>query len=981
MGETEPRQRSDTDIEATAVGAAIPITISGLACRLPGATTVDRFWDLLIGGVDAIADPPAWRGPRRPGGYLSDVECFEPRFFGVSGHEAAAMDPQQRILLETVWHAMHDAHVDATALAAVTTGVFVGASNEDYAHLVRRDGAVDSYTLTGTSRTFLANRVSHILGLSGPSMVVDTGQSSSLTALHTAVTCLRSGDCDVAVVAGVHLNLDPQTDDVLDSLGVLSPTHRCRTLDSTADGIVRGEGVGVVILTTGAHQHLFGRAPYASVVATAVGHDAAAGSLTTSSSQAQARLLDAVYAETVHPDQLGYLELHGTGTRVGDPIEIDAVTAVLGSARTAADPLWVGSVKTNIGHLEAAAGIAGVIKVALSIQHGQIPPNLHFHRSAPAIDLPGSGLDVPITVQPWRGRPSERYGAVTSLGLGGSNAHVVLAGCDPVEHTASAVFPAPLLVSGSDHATLRVQAGRLRAHLAACDPTTVAARAWQTLRDPHGPVRIGSAVRDRADALLQLSSLAAGDLPADTVIERPAPGEVVFTFPGQGMQKPGMSTALYRAYPAFAEAFDKTADILNGLVERDIVDLLWQDADLDRLDYAQPLLFAIQTGLLGLLASFGITPDIVLGHSQGEITAAYAAGVLSLEDACLLVRDRGRLIDSLPPTGAMLATMASVDQVNKILPTFPTIDIAGMNGPSNTVLAGPSADLPAMAEEFRLRGIHTRTLRVARAGHCSLMRPISDELATAASRVAWMRPPQGAPRLISCLDGAEVAVDAVDTFDWPGHWAWHLCRPVRYADAVDRAHLLGGRWFVEVGPGHSLTTMTTDCLDGEVLATPLMDGDREVDAFVTAIAQAAAGGYRLNPHPATMHTDVPHYEFARNRYWYKGFDPGRADPTISAGVVTPPIRATVDPALGSAEKNSPPITELVEDLVNAAISGDITSADLDRSFTDIGLDSRAAVALRTALNRRLGRQLPRTLLFDYPSPRSLVDYLISETDT
>ncbi|MEY9876245.1 acyl transferase domain-containing protein [Streptacidiphilus sp. MAP12-33] len=454
-----------------ALPAEEPIAVVGMACRFPGADDLTGFWRMLGRGGEAIAPGTGFRDGRRSGGYLRDVEHFDAAFFGITATEAAAMDPQQRLLLELSWHALEDARLVATE--GGPTGVFVGCCSDDYALLSRASGAVDAWTMTGTSRTFLANRVSYAFGFTGPSTVVDTGQSSSLAALHQGVAALRRGECATALVAGVQLNLSPVGDALIEELGAMSPTGRCHTFDSHADGIVRGEGAGVLVLKPLGAARADGDRIYCTVLATALNNDGGGVTLTSPRQEAQQELLaEACRRAGVAPSAIGYVELHGTGTRAGDPVEARALGHVLGQDRPAERPLLVGSVKTNIGHLEAAAGLAGLIKTASALYHRQLPPTLNHRRPNPDIDLAGLRLKVCTRRTPWPGTDGPLLAGVSAFGLGGTNVHAVLSACDDAagpEGRAGAGGDArvvPVVVSARDEAALRAQAAALAAFVA-----------------------------------------------------------------------------------------------------------------------------------------------------------------------------------------------------------------------------------------------------------------------------------------------------------------------------------------------------------------------------------------------------------------------------------------------------------------------------------------------------------------------------------
>jgi acyl transferase domain-containing protein len=942
------------------------VAVVGMACRLPGAPDLAAFRRLLRGGRDAIGPGTGRRAGRRAGGYLGDdVECFDAGFFGVGPVEAAAMDPQQRLLLELAWHALEDARRAPGALRGSPTGVWVGACADDYTWLTRSAGPPGAYTLTGTGRAFLANRISYLLGLHGPSVVVDTGQSSSLVAVHQAVQALRLGECATAIVAGVQLNLAAEADQVVEALGALSPTGRCRTFDAAADGIVRGEGAGVLVLRPLADALRDGDRVYCTVRGSAVTNDGRGDGLTAPSVDAQAAVLERAHRQAgVDPAGVGYVELHGTGTALGDPVEAAALGRVLGGCRAPGAPLWVGSVKTNIGHLEGAAGIVGLIKTACAVHDGELPASLNYREPNPRIDLDRLGLRVCDRPRPW---PAGAVAAgVSSFGLGGTNCHVVLGVAPRPPSPRTAARPVPVLVSGRDEAELASAATRLAETLD--DGPPVAAIGWSTVTT-RTPDRYRAAVcaTDPAGLRRGLRTLARDPAaPGDGVLTGRAGGTVAFLFPGQGMQRAGMGRRLYTGFGAFATAFDDACAALEPELGTRVVDAVWGDGvgggggdRLDRLDLAQPVLFALEVALYRLLESFGVVPDVVLGHSQGEIAAAHVAGALSLADAATLVVRRGRLIASLPPGGAMVAVQADEAEVRAAVADEPgVVGIAAVNSPRSVVVSGAERAALRVAERFERSGRRTRRLRIAAAGHSPLMEPIAGALREAASGI---RPGRGdGPAVVSTLtgrvlDGAELAS--------PEHWARHLCGTVRFAPAVATAHRRGARLFVEVGPGGALTTMVGECPGaGAELRYAPMAGEDEVGGVLGAAAAAAVVGVDVDwaavagTDPGRV--DLPLTAFRRDRHWL-------GEQARPAARPTAPARPAWD---GDVEG-------LVLRSTLQVLGGEPDELDTELSFRDLGVDSRMAVELRDQLARATGRALPTTVLFDHPTPAALIDAL------
>ncbi|MFE3146070.1 type I polyketide synthase [Streptomyces sp. NPDC059218] len=963
-----------------------PLAVVGLSCRFPGADSPAAFWRLLLDGADTVGPPPAWRAEgRSEGGYLDGVDLFDAELFGVPPQEAAAMDPQQRLLLELAWEALEDARTAPDALAGTSTGVFVGAGGDDYAHLTRTRGTADIgvYTMTGTGRAFLANRISYTLGLRGPSMVVDTGQSSSLTALHQAAAGLRRGECVLALVGGVQLNLSAESEEAVRQLGALSPSGRCRTFDAAADGIVRGEGGGMAVLKPLDTALADGDRVYCVLRGSAVNSDGRGESLTAPDAGAQRQVLaEACRRAGVAPTEVAYVELHGTGTRLGDPVEAAALDAVHGQGRPAGRPLLVGSVKTNIGHLEAAAGMAAFVKTALSVHHGLIPPSLHLRTPNPAVDP--ARLRVCQDVTPWPAHPEGRRTAgISSFGLGGTNCHVVVDRVPgTVDPAADEPGPPPVacwVLSGASEAALRGQAARLAGLLEASAPPGPADAAF-SLATTRAVLRHRAAVvGDGPEALRdRLRALATGE-PREGVLQGAAGrGGTAFLFPGQGMQRAGMGRRLHETYPVFARAFDEAAEAMETPLGTRLHTLMWEREDwLDELRYAQPALFAMETALYRLLESWGLVPDLVLGHSQGEIAAAHVAGVLSLEDAAAFVVERGRLIASLPPGGAMTALRATEEEARAVLAGIcGQVAIAAVNSPRSVVISGDREAVDEVCAHFARLGRRGRRLRISRAGHSPLMEPVRDELLAFAGSLTW-KPPTG-PTVVSTLTGHPATGTDLVT---PAYWAEHLCRAVRFGDAVRTAHDRGARFFVEAGPGHGLITMVGETVDGgdETLVAPLAEPDER--AGVASLAgHAHLRGLRLDAHAVhgahARRTDLPTYAFQRRRHWLDApTGPARTpSPAPPPGTPAAPPRRRVTPATVSA---------LVADGLRGVLGAPQDSpVETSLAFTDLGLDSRMVMALRTRLAERTGLRLPPTLLFDFPTPdllsRELAERLRSQ---
>ncbi|WP_322769389.1 type I polyketide synthase, partial [Frankia sp. Cr1] len=788
-----------------------PIAIIGMGCRFPLANGPDEFWKLLLDGVDAIREvpPDRWNAdelydadPAAPGkmitrwgGFLDDVDRFDREFFGISPREASAIDPQQRLLLEVAWEALEDAGQVTTALAGTDTGVFVGVSSYDYALLqAPRLGGIDAYYGTGIALSVAANRISYQLDLRGPSLVVDTACSSSLVALHTACESLRSGQSQLAIVGGVNLILSPAFGINLTKAGVMAPDGRCKTFDASADGYVRGEGAGVVVLKP-LERALADHDPIRAVVrGGAVRQDGRTNGLMAPNGRSQEDLLRAAHRHSgVAPSDIDYVEAHGTGTVLGDQMEAQALGRVVGHHRPPERPCVIGSVKSNIGHLEAAAGIAGVIKAVLMFEHRWIPASLHVQNPNPQIDFEALRLRVPRASEPWPRHEGPVRMGVSSFGFGGTVAHVVLEEAPPSRSDGSNGRPhadgAVLLpLSARSPESLRQTAERYLGVLTGDGdaPHDLADLAYTAgIRRTHHRHRLALVSGSRDGAAEQLRNFLAGD-PSPGMISgdagRRRRRRLAFVCPGQGPVWWPLDPAL-REEPALLATLDECDRLVRAEAGWSLLEQLWADekaSRLDEADFCQPALFAVQVALANMWRSWGIVPDAVVGHSLGEVAAAYLSGALSLKDAVRVICRRGHVIRTVSGRGRMAVVELAADAVRDVLPGLESrISVAAVNAPTSTVISGDTDAVEEVTAQLQARGVFVRILRsVDFASHGPQMEPLMGDLAQALCDLS-----PASPRLpmYSTVTGKMVNGDVLDG----GYWAENIRTPVLFAAAVD----------------------------------------------------------------------------------------------------------------------------------------------------------------------------------------------------
>ncbi|MFI5883475.1 SDR family NAD(P)-dependent oxidoreductase [Streptomyces sp. NPDC051554] len=912
--------------------SAEPVAVIGMGCRFPGgADDPQAYWRLLEAGVDATVPVPAdrWDADRlydpspervgrtyaRRGGFLTGpVDRFDAAFFGISPREAESLDPQQRLLLEVAWEALeHGGHAPGD-LRGSRTGVYVGIGIDDYKTLQTADEeAIDAYTGTGNLFCAAAGRISYTLGLTGPSMAVDTGCSSSLVAVHLAVRSLRAGECDMALAGGVHLMLSPEMTLFLSRAGALSPDGRCRTFDAAANGYARGEGCGVVLLKRLSDALAAGDEILAVIRGSAVNHDGPSAGLTVPNGLAQQALLrDALADAGTAPDEVDYLEAHGTGTPLGDPIEVRALGAVLAGDRAPDRPLLVGSVKTNIGHLEAAAGVASLIKVILALRNERIAANLHFTTPSPHIPWSELAVCVPVESTPWPRADRARVAGISSFGIGGTNAHLVVAEApeDPAAATeAQPGEPRPrlLALSARGARALNDLAGRYADRLTDEQPWADVVHTTNRGRT-HFDHRLAVVASTTAEARRLLAAWAEGrEAPGTFTGPGPAAStpRIAFLFTGQGSQYLGMGRGLYRTQPVFRQTVDRCEQWLDDLLDRPLTEVLFaagpsDGADLSSTRYAQPALFAVQFALTRLWASWGIRPDNVLGHSVGEYAAACAAGVLDPRDALRLVAARGRLMAELPGGGAMAAVFADAERVRHALAEHRgALSVAACNGPQETVVSGAALALDSLLRALESEGVRARRLDVSHAFHSPLMDPVLDTFAPHLSGVGFrsLRLP-----VFSTVTGDRLSAEDMGS---SSYWLRNIREPVRFQQGLRSLLRYGCDALVEIGPQPVLTGLArgagmTD--DGTRWTASLARGTDDTTQILGALAQLHVLGadvdwMALEPGRRPRTVPLPTYPFQRRRHWRdtrgRRDRPAAGHPHLGSRLRSPAMRDTV----------------------------------------------------------------------------------------
>lgn len=893
-----------------------PIAIIGLGCRFPKAKNPNEFWQLLKNGVDAITEIPKSRWDiktfyeptlvpgkmnTRWGGFLDDVDQFDPAFFNISPREAERMDPQQRLLLEVTWEALEHAALAIERLAGSQTGVFIGITNNDYSRLQSMySTGLDAYSGTGNALSIAANRLSYLLDLQGPSWVVDTACSSSLVSVHQACHSLRQGECDLALAGGVNLILSPDSTITFSAAQMLSADGRCKTYDAEADGYVRGEGCGIIVLKPLSKALKDKDNILALIRGSAVNQDGRSNGLTAPNGPAQQAVIRQALANAgVMASEISYVETHGSGTPLGDPIEVNALKEVVLSDRSKDKPCYMGSVKTNLGHLEAAAGIAGLIKVILALQHQEIPPHLHLNQLNPYIDITNTPLSIPTACQSWPRSKERRLAGISSFGFGGTNAHLILEEA-PSKQTSdvsktSEVFTNErsqhlLTLSAQDEPALRALA-KAYANYLQSHPQSALADVCFTANTgrSHFAHRLAVVANSSEQLQKQLSAFAVGDATSGLVtgqVQGSKPPKIAFLFTGQGSQYVGMGRELYETQPLFRQTLEHCDNILRPYLEKPLLEVLYQESDvqeerkilsspnrhfsLNETAYTQPALFALEYALVELWKSWGIEPNVVMGHSVGEYVAACVAGVFSLEQGLKLISERARLMQSLPVKGEMLTALTVEAQVIAACqPYSQEISIAAINDPNQIVISGRHEAIQAVRQTLEAQEVIIHPLTVSQGSHSPLMKPMLPAFQEIAATINYSSPQR---EMISNVTG-KLATNEITT---PEYWCRHAYQPVRFRDGMETLHQLGTEVFVEIGPKPTLLGMGHQCLPSEVgvWLPSLRQWQSNWQQLLQSLAQLYVQGVPVDwssfDHNYPRHRlHLPTYPFQRQRYWIR----------------------------------------------------------------------------------------------------------------
>ena len=970
------------------------IAIIGMGCRFPGAKDPASYWQLLREGVDGVSEVPSERwdvnsfyleDPATPGkmntrwgGFLENIQEFDANFFKISPREAERLDPQQRLLLEVTWEALENAHIVPHSLSGSQTGVFVGISNSDYGRLLFKDlEGINAYNGTGAAFCIAANRISYFLNLKGPSLAIDTACSSSLVSLHYACQSLLSGESDLCLAGGVNLILSPELNINFSQARMMAADGRCKTFDDGADGYVRGEGCGVVVLKRFSDAFNDGDKIHAIIRGSAINQDGLTSGITAPNGPSQQAVIrQALQNAGVTPNQISYVEAHGTGTALGDPQEFKSLKAILGKGRPLDHPCWIGSVKTNIGHLGSAAGIAGLIKVVLCLEHQEIPPHLHLKKLNRYISLKGAPLQIPTECTPWEIATDKRFAGISSFGFGGTNCHVILEEAPVLSEKTDSGNPERLThiltLSAKSESALIALADSYQTFLNSRHRLPVADICFSAnTRRSQFEHRLAVVANNVEQLQKCLGDFTAGNETAEWlhgfVSKRQSP-KIAFLFTGQGSQYVGMGRQLYETQPTFRKNLDYCAKILDAYLPLPLISILYPQSEseaaksqLNQTAFTQPAIFALEYALAQLWLSWGIKPDVVMGHSVGEYVAACLAGVFSLDDGLKLIATRGKLMQQLPKGGKMLALMASEAQVQTLIaPYRDQVSFAAINGSQNIVVSGDATALDAMANLFESEGIKSKALDVSHAFHSYLMEPMLAAFEAVANQVTYHSPQIS---LISNVTGQP----ADENIATPQYWVRHVRQPVRFAEGMETLHSQGYQLYLEIGPKPILLGMGSQCLPANENGWLPSLHPRQDDwqQILQTLANLYVRGVQVNwtefhQFDNQQLLELPTYPFQRQRYWidiqptsHKTLEPDYSQTSSNSYLEPKPTPQSLSPGMVVQELPSNP--QALQTYLNfqvARVLG-LSASEIEQHklLGELGLDSLMAVELKNKITK------------------------------